>query len=258
MKYSLHYASKMKDEADEIRCPINQLGEIFDYVKEHPEKRYHIEVKTNNLSEKLFKQLDYIKAVTENYVVSCNTWEDFLELKNRKYISFFNYPVTDWELFHTLLNKEVSDIITDSSLNFQMDKLLKIKNEYNIKIRVCPNYSTTPLIGKISYENENSFFIRPEDISLYEDVIDYIYFKTNVTDIETTFFNIYKKENFPFKLRELVPYVANDVENPYISKLFAKKRFDCGQHCLIPGERKCELCKHQFMIANALPGLRKD
>lgn len=42
MKFSLNYRSKHKQEADEIRCPINQLGTIFPFIKDNPNKRYNI------------------------------------------------------------------------------------------------------------------------------------------------------------------------------------------------------------------------
>ena len=50
MIFSVNYHSQYKQEAQEIRCPINQLGTIFTFIKDNPNKRYNITMKNNSFS----------------------------------------------------------------------------------------------------------------------------------------------------------------------------------------------------------------
>ncbi len=47
MQFSVNFKSTKKEDADEIRCPYNQLGRIYDFIKENPSKRYLIETIEN-------------------------------------------------------------------------------------------------------------------------------------------------------------------------------------------------------------------
>lgn len=52
MIFSVNYHSQYKQEAQEIRCPINQLGTIFTFIKDNPNKRYNITMKNSSFSVK--------------------------------------------------------------------------------------------------------------------------------------------------------------------------------------------------------------
>ena len=71
MIFSVNYHSQYKQEAQEIRCPINQLGTIFTFIKDNPNKRYNIIMKNNSFSAKE-RQTDFICLCQEVAWMLCN------------------------------------------------------------------------------------------------------------------------------------------------------------------------------------------
>lgn len=53
MLFSLNYKSAYKQEADEIRCPINQIGAVYNFIKENPSKRYNVSIISNESLDKI-------------------------------------------------------------------------------------------------------------------------------------------------------------------------------------------------------------
>ncbi len=167
-----------------------------------------------------------------------------LSLIKSGYNAFLRFPVVDWETFIELRNIGISDIYIDGPLGFQCERIKKGKQ--NTKIRVSPTVSPN-----ISFINRsiNSFFIRPEDLSLYSSTIDIIDFKESDQEKEDTLFTIYKRGTFDFNINDLIKGLPRDVSNLFIKPEFAQHRLNCGQHCKIPG-RHCHLCETNFTLSN--------
>lgn len=54
MLFSVSYKSAHKQEADEIWCPWNQLGLLWEFIKDNKEKRYNVLVNDVS-SDKVFE-----------------------------------------------------------------------------------------------------------------------------------------------------------------------------------------------------------
>lgn len=119
----------------------------------------------------------------------------------------------------------VSDIYIDGSLGFQCDNLKISKG--NTLIRISPTISSNANLNQ-QVTNANSFFIRPEDLILYEDIIDIIDFKVDDQEKEDTLFQIYKRGTFNFDLSQLIEHLHTKVPNMFIQSEFAKQRLNCG------------------------------
>lgn len=250
MKFSLNYRSKHKQEADEIRCPINQLGTIFPFVKDNPDKRYNIIIADNSSIEHdcMIEQIEYVKQVADNYTIQCGDIATFRGLLETGYNAYLRFPVVDWETFQNLQKSGSSDIYIDGPLGFQSSALVKGKK--NTMIRVSPTISPNVSLS-IDSTNASSFFIRPEDLDKYNGAIDIIDFKMIDQDKEDTLFQIYKHGTFNFNLKELIEGLNCTVPNLFIPSDFAQARLNCGQHCKIPG-RGCSLCDTQLSLTNTI------
>lgn len=116
MIFSVNYRSSNKDSADEIKCPFNKLGLIFDFIKENPNKRYNIVIK-NSISEeilnKAIEQIDYVREVAENYTIETGNILILNTLLDKGYNTYLRFPVSDWGTFHDLVLLGVSDIYID-------------------------------------------------------------------------------------------------------------------------------------------------
>lgn len=249
MLFSLNYKSPHKQEADEIRCPINQLGTVLNFIKANPNKRYNIAINKDypDRIEKAIGQINIIKSIVEDYTIRCEYIPHFKELINKGYNAYLRFPVADWESFNNLDQNGATDIYIDGPLGFQYDVLKSQKN--NRKIRVSPTISPNAALSTSS--NINSFFIRPEDLHLYNKVIDVIDFNEPNQEKEDTLFSIYKRGTFNFDLKELIPALNASVPNLFIGDTFGQNRLNCGQRCKIPG-CSCHICETQQKITNKI------
>lgn len=240
MLFSVNYQSARKQEAGEVRCPINQLGLLTTFIHDNPAKRINIIAQDKqDFTDIEMRQIELIKNMTENYAVECGKAAQMLLLISHGYHAYLKYPVTDWETFTMLTEIGVSDIYIDGPLCFQMDKLSKC----NVKIRVSPTLSpnTSLAAGK-----PNNFFIRPEDLSLYS-AIDVIDFKESNQEKEDALFDIYKRGTFNYSLKDLITNFPYDINNLLFKEDFAQHRLNCGQKCKQPG-RSCHLCSNYFNL----------
>lgn len=249
-----HHSNKMK-QAGEIRCPYNQLGTIIKFIKENPSKRYNIIIPddlTQIQLKKLAEQVDIVKTIAEDYTIQCGNILQLRDLKDMGYNRYLRFPVTDWETLEELREAEVSDLYIDGPLGFQMDAIAQIKGD--IKIRVSPTIS--PNISISANRKPSSFFIRPEDLSLYSHAIDIIDFKERDQDKEDTLFAIYNRGTFNYDINLLIDGLPAR-NNLLFGDNFAKKRLNCAQKCNIPGHQ-CHYCDTYFSVTLKMRELAKS
>lgn len=219
-------------------------------MKKYSNKRYLIVVPNNADVDKAIKQIDLVKTIVSDYTIQCEDIQQLKQFLNKKYHAFLKYPVSDWETFYYLRELEVSDIYIDGQLGFQIKKLGEGKG--NIKIRVSPTISPNASIA--TRKPISSFYIRPEDLSLYKDVIDVIDFKVQTQDLEDTLFSIYKRGSFIYNIDALIKDLPQGINNLLFKEEFAKHRLNCGQKCKIPGY-SCHHCETYFNITQQLNNL---
>lgn len=241
----LYSATNKQLNPDEIRIGSNQLGRIIDYLREHPATRVCVQYNSKDSIDVVESELSKLSLVTTNYTVAVKTLSQLRDFLKRNIPAYFDFPVTEWETFTNLLEWEVSDILIDGPLGFQMDMISKRKG--NTKIRVRPHLSVN---ASISMEgNENSFFIRPEDLDTYAPFIDIVEIFCDNKETEETVYNIYKRKSFNSDLSILIKYLNVYVNNPYIMPDFATHRLNCGQVCKChPG--RCQMCKNALELTN--------
>lgn len=103
MIFSVNYRSAHKANAEEIRCPYNQLGLIFDFIKENPEKRFNIII-NNDITEveltRAIEQIEFVKEVSENYTIECGHIKVLHILLDQGYNAYLKFHVSDWEIFN--------------------------------------------------------------------------------------------------------------------------------------------------------------
>ena len=255
MKYSILSANCGRLDAYEIKCYANRLGDVFDYFKGNHNKRCNIILKDNTIPDYFFEQVNFIKETVEDYTIAVGRFEILKRLLKEGYNAYFAYPINDWETFNNLKALGVSDIVIDGALGFQLKIINKVKD--NIKIRVSPVISANAALAPEDSPNEHSFFIRPEDLNLYQDYIDIIDFQTETSTQEKTYFDIYHRGSYDYDLSLLIRHLHVKAPNPFIIKDFGSRRIDCDQKCQDP-TRHCHFCNIAFKTANKLYSTFKD
>lgn len=219
-------------------------------MQEHPEKRYIVlvhEELTDERFEKAVEQVEYVKEVTTNYSIECDNLTIFEKFRDLGYNCYLSFPVADWETFQELKTLGVTDIYIDGPLGFQTDRLKKAKGD--IRLRTAPHVSPNHLDEEST--TATFFFIRPEDLHLYEETFDVVFFLPTSIEQEEALFNIYKRGSFLYSLNKVIPQINQEIQNPFIKPEFGENRLNCGQKCKIPGYM-CHLCDTEFKLTNTV------
>ena len=258
MKFCINYAksSDVKDIVDEIIIRYeNDIQLIINYIKEHQFQRVIIAIDDEEqcLLYNLIKKFAKIKEETEidfsirlpRYI---KDYEDDLKYCQKVKLSyFFNTFVKDWDTLNGLIDLDVSDLYIVENMGFELDKIADLVAESQIQIRVFANiaqssWKDTPDIKK--------FFIRPEDVKLYEPYIDVIEFFGSQDQIDVAVL-VYKKGKQWFgDLSEILIDFDTPINSLFIVRDFAKRRIRCGKKCM-KGD-KCNLCDRIVTLSQTL------
>lgn len=256
MKYCIDFNnhSKYLDDVDEIRLKYDkQKIEAIQYIKEHSHQTIilYIEDTDEFINSKDIDQFSNIAKEDPNldFKIELSSYKkEYMEkLNDVNFKYFFNTYIRDWDTFLGYMNLGVSDIYIVESLGFELDKISKIAHDKNIKIRCFAN------IAQSSWKETDAlkkFFIRPEDIELYEPYIDTICFLGHYDKIDL-YYKIYKNDKKWYgNLKELIIDLDIDLDSKYIIPRFAEKRIRCGKECIKGG--KCNICERIVELSNTL------
>ena len=261
MKYCISYSNKSHiiDEVDEIliKYDKNKILELFtQFIPQHQTQRVIVEVGGNEVlkDETLIDQLNkIIKIHKENldlkFDLCISRYDkkitDILKETDLKY--FFQIHANNWDTFTGLVNLGVSDIYVTENLAFELDKVAEIAHKKNIKIRTYPNVAQSRWE---ELEDIYKFFIRPEDIEVYEDYVDVCEFYGLAKEVDT-FYKIYAKDKKWFgDLKEIIIGLNNSLDSRYIIPRFALNRIKCGKKCL--KDSKCQICNRILDLSENL------
>lgn len=163
---------------------------------------------------------------------------------------FFSNRVNNWEIFKCFVDLGVTDIYITEQLGFELDKVAAVAHDNNIRVRVFPNVAQrcidrTPAL--------KTFFIRPDDIRIYEKYIDVfdLYYWDEQKQNQSVLFDIYANDKKWFgKLNELIIGFDSDLDGKYVIPRFAEKRVKCNRECLKGGN--CQMCEEIEKLSKTL------
>ena len=245
MKYCIDLQkTSILDDVDEITIDYDRKNlNIIKYIQERPQKRFILNIL--DLAESLeYKDIEKLNAIYEensdiNFAIKLPMYYEMLDelLPTLKVPFFFQKVVTNWEDFLGYISLGVSDIYIGEDLGFELDKVSKIAKEHNIQIRTFPNIVQTQWKYTSSLK---SFFIRPEDVELYEQYIDVLEFWGD-RHKQPTFYKIYAIDKKWYgDLQEIITGFSAKLDSKFTIPRFSEKRVRCGRSCLKGGI--CQLC----------------
>ena len=255
MKYAITFAKTFRyfDLIDEvIITPYKGDVEIIEYVEKtfKPEQRVILdltELEESKISSfkdmvTILKKLKEINPLITAKISITFPKEDIDELKNAEIPFIFMEYAENFEMFYVQKELGASDIYVTGALGFYLDKLQPFRDK--VKLRVFPNIAqstrgTTKLLPQLI-----KFYIRPEDIELYQDYIDVLEIFP-CKDRTTVIYEIYKRQQWLGKLSDIIMDLDNDIDNDVISPYFALHRIKCHQDCLLD---RCTLCQQIYSL----------
>ena len=274
MKYCVQYRNDLTclDKVDEIRikhfpkASIDSYKALFD---QYPKAKFVIQI--NPETQDIDKTINFFSILQQDIDIHnkfCLAIEDkfaYLEElhgysslqameQNLPYFSLT--PVSDWETLIYFISLGVSEVYIVNNFGFELKEIyeyLHTSPNPPVKIRCFPNIAQSLW----NYADITSFFIRPEDVSIYEPYIDTLEIFDSPaasvagTRIDTTF-EIYKEGKWEGRLSDLILYykptaATQDIYNHLLPSFFGYRRLQCRRECQHRG--RCSSCKNACIIA---------
>ena len=259
MKYCFHYNIRNRNlsKADEL---------IFDYYEDN----VNLIEKVQTISEKVRIIIDItnfggkpnwdiigasVQVHPNSAVLITKTQIDFvsaLRMKNIKW--FFADGCYTWDLLNECLNYGVTDVYIIDELGFDIINVSRVCKDKGVQVRVYPNVAQTSA-RLLTLGDYTSFYIRPEDVKIYEEYIDIFEFFGS-SNKESVLYDIYSSEEWDGPLESLILnlYRGDMVKNSLIPNIFGFYRLECKKKC---NYHACRLCKKNISSARTIKE-RKD
>ena len=259
MKYCVLYNKDFKyfQKVDEVIVPFNQSMDFFKRLIDR--KRIHqnrIILSIEDSAEFYENQDIYIpilEELKEKHNLNCAVRFDlysqkFVDLyatfREKELPFFFRTYVRDWEVFHGLIGVGVSDLYIVESLAFELNLLGPVARAKGISIRVFANVCQSSWSDSDSLK---SFFIRPEDVDIYDPYVDVIEFFEGDIPMNTLF-KIYAIDKKWFgDLSMIITGLEESLDSRRVLPHFALTRVKCGKRCL--KGNPCKLCERVVSAA---------
>ena len=259
MKIAIKYykGCHILDKADEIIIKYtHKTSQLIDFVQKWENKRIIVDISELNDIEdnvSIFKEA----FDAHNEIAIMALYGQKIEKITAMHIPFFFADgVKTIDDFIAQVNLGVSDIYLLNELCFDIVKYAKICREKGIKIRVYPNVAQTQT--KFDIDSFKQFFIRPDDVDIYEDYIDIFEF-FGPLDRQPVLYKIYTDKEWLGDLKDIIIGLKIKVDNKTIIPYFARARLDCQKNCAF---NKCTVCDAIASLAATLKdqslGINKD
>lgn len=262
MKYCVQYKRDFKylNDVDEITINFRASDTtLVDFLLLHQKQRINIYIDDeddfiSNNCVKLFNAIVSEHPEINNFVFKLKdykrgTVKEIVEiLKNNKMKYFFEVFIKDWDTLLGYVELHPSDIYIVESLGFEIASIAQLLHTAGIQVRCFPN------VGQSAWKEApalKKFFIRPEDVYIYEPYIDVLEFFGRENSIET-YYKIYAIDKKWFgKLNEvIIDFNNEEIDSRFILPEFAVRRLNCGKRCL--KGRPCKICEAIKELAEVL------
>lgn len=265
MKYCINFNKKSQYlqhiddlQVDEINIIYNVTKvKLNSFLDKFPNTRINILIADSAafLEAKKIEEFVELRQTYKNFYIKIKTFTEdsdiilFNLFKDNRIPTYFAVPIDDWEDLRFILNVGVSDIYITNQLGFELNYIKQFTNQKNIQIRAIANRAqrtnkNTPAL--------KSFFIRPEDVTFYEDYIDVIEFDLDNNRLnEDILYKIYAVDRcWEGQLKEIILDFDNDLNSLYMEPHFSYRRADCGRQCIRDG--RCQICEKAYALSAAL------
>lgn len=248
MKYCFNYnrRSEVLSLLDEINIKFDpeDADLIFNYILSHSHQRINAKVVDDrdvfkyNLLEKFedFKEehrdIDFA-IILPKYDLNL---AQICQQKGLKF--YFDVVVRDWETFNTFISAGVSDIFLVEQMMFEIQDASTAAHKAGVRVRTFPNIAQRRYDETVSIK---CFFIRPEDIDLYEGLVDVMEIYTIEEINQDVVWEIYKEDKIWWgPLKEIIIGLDNEIDGRYIIPRFGERRLKCNRKCF--KGYNCDVC----------------
>ena len=160
---------------------------------------------------------------------------------------FFQHYVDNWDTLIYFIQCGVKQVYITQELGFDIARVAEVCHEQNVLIRVFPNVAQSQWDA---IDDLRKFWIRPEDIDLYEGYIDTIEFYGE-TERQAVYLDIYKKDKqWAGNLQEIIIGLNTEINSYYLLPRFGEYRIKCNKNCW--KTNKCHICDRIIELSKNL------
>lgn len=258
MKYAInfHRGFRYINDIDEIILQYNKKNfNIVEYLKDKKQEQRiildvtQIEDITAHLNTFILAQREH-----KNFAIKMSLEQEAAatDLYMANIPFFFEEFADTWDKLVSLVKLNVSDVYVVSDLGFELKDVSAFCKTNGVNVRVFPN------IAQVSSKINNldkikAFFIRPEDIPIYEPYVDVCEFFGEL-DRQSVLYEIYQKQSWAGDLNDLIINLKMSLYSKAIAPVFAENRINCNKKCYkkVNSQRQCKLCDRIVSIAKTL------
>lgn len=253
MKYCINYYKNFRhiDKIDEIIFDCNKkfLDKSFiEFVKDNIKQEQRVILSMVNDAEVVTMMLPIVnklKEVHENYAIRTDIASAVnFQLKDKGYKFFLVERCTDFDQVFSAIKYGSTDVYVTDQLGFNLMDVGTYAHEHNVKVRVLPNVAQSSIGILSQFPPENKFFIRPEDVDVYEPYVD-VFELFGPEDKLSVTYEIYQEKEWRGPIGELIIGI-NELFSLDGKHPFGQYRLNCRQVCY-----KCELC-NRFREINVI------
>lgn len=245
MKYCINYYKDFRylNEINEIIFTPKDINENFiKYVEDNFKQEQRIIVSLVNAGDlaSMMPLIDKLRSIHSNYAIIIKLTQYDANLLSGHTFFFGEYCKT-YDQVATFIAMGVSDVYIVETLAFSLRDIGNYAHEYDVNVRVLPNVAQSTL-GSISrLPQECKFFIRPEDVDVYEPYVDVFELFGDVSRLSVTY-EVYNEKQWQGPISYIVKGL-DDMFSLDAATPFGEQRLSCGQKCY-----KCEYCTRQVEI----------
>lgn len=236
MKYCLssRQPHSVLKNVDEIKVAWKDKGYLLDLVEKFPEKEIILEWDGSNPEWKNWSMYSE-KFACFTIAIPNLFLADIMNQEGLKW--YWPFPVTSFA--------ELQDVVALGPVYVQLGpplsfSLKKVKAVTDIPCRMIVNDPKPIHLPKA--DTVRGQYVRPEDISIYEQWIDCVEFATESLKEEAAYLKIYKEQQeWPGNLNLIIRNLDKNVDNRGILEDFGERRANCGQRCM--EGRGCGYCQ---------------
>lgn len=214
----------------------------------------------NNLSENQIELLIALGESQKYNIAICfirkysyQNEQIFNNFKSHNIPCYFYNLIDNWDELTGYCSIGVSDIFVTGELGFDLERAAAATHKNNVRIRCYVNMCQSRWLKDTT--GLKTFFIRPEDLQIYNDYIDVIQFSLRDEDLQQQdiLYQIYFKDNkWDGDLKEIIQGLKVSLNSYYLlGNEFGKRRLNCQKRCL-KGNSRCNFCETIKNLADTI------
>lgn len=260
MKYCARYSNKINLSIfDEVSIRYEgQKEDLIIFLQEHQNQKITLII--HNIAQfYIMKTWEVINTIHETYpdlefklcfkqAGNFELIDDALQecINNITVPYYMGSVAVNFDQLNYLCEHGVSEVYLAEDICFDLKRAKRVCERYGVKIRAFPNVAQSCIRTGPAHKK---FFIRPEDIESYSDVIDTVEFWGEL-DRQEIFCRIYKNGRWFGELKEIITDLDIEFDSRCIVPIYAELRKSCGRKCM-KGE-KCTACDSILNISRKL------